>query len=84
MGIDIFQLLNYGTGTAIAVVLVFFIIRTMTTMVNNQTTMIQDMAKTLKEVSSTLKVIQDNIKDLQTGQTALWNEVRNLKRGGEK
>lgn len=81
---DVLDLLNHGTGTAIAVLLVFFIARAMNQMVHNQTTMIQDMAKTLKEVSTTLKLIEDNIKDLQTGQNALWNEVRNLKRGDKR
>jgi predicted PurR-regulated permease PerM len=88
--LDIFKLLNYGTGTAIAIVLVFFVIKVLLNLVRslldnqreivgNQSNMIKGMADTLKDVAGTLLVIQDNIKDLQQGQDHLWKEVRNLK-----
>jgi hypothetical protein len=91
---DIYKLLNYGTGTAIAVVLVFFVIKTLSFVVNSvmtnqkemlekQSEMTRGMADTLKDVAGTLLVIQDNIKDLQVGQDALWSEFRKLK-GGNK
>jgi hypothetical protein len=90
--LDIFKLLNYGTGTAIAVVLVFFVIKTLSFVVNTvmanqkemiekQSEMTRGMADTLKDVAGTLLVIQDNIKDLQVGQDALWSEFRKLKGG---
>ncbi|MGG1219408.1 hypothetical protein ABE236_18380 [Priestia endophytica] len=92
---DIYKLLNYGTGTAIALVLVFFVIKTLTYIVNiimdnqkeitgKQSSMMQEMGNTLKDVAGTLLVIQDNIKDLQEGQNDLWKEVRHLKKGGRK
>lgn len=88
--LDIFKLLNYGTGTAIAIVLVFFVIKVLLNLVSSlldnqkeivgkQSNMIKGMADTLKDVAGTLLVIQDNIKDLQQGQDHLWKEVRNLK-----
>lgn len=78
------ELLNYGIATTFAVLLLFFIIKTFSgildRVVHDQSVMMHKMAETLNEVASTLKVIQDNIKDLQTGQSALWSEIRNLKR----
>lgn len=92
---DMYKLLNYGTGTAIAIVLVFFVVKTMTyivkiimenqkEMTGKQSGMMQEMSNTLKDVAGTLLVIQDNIKDLQEGQNDLWKEVRHLKKGGRK
>jgi hypothetical protein len=89
--LDLFKLLNYGTGTAIAIVLVFFVVKVLLNLVTNlmenqkeivgkQSGMIKEMGDTLKDVAGTLLVIQDNIKDLQEGQNALWSEVKFLKR----
>lgn len=93
--LDLYKLLNYGTGTAIALILVFFVIKVLLSLVTSmmqsqqeivsrQTGMMEKMSATLKDVAGTLLVIQDNIKDLQEGQNDLWNEVRHLKKGGKK
>lgn len=94
-GLDVFKLLNYGTGTAIAIVLVFFVVKVLLSLVGNlmenqkeiverQSGMMQEMSDTLKDVAGALFVIQDNIKDLQDGQDHLWSEVKDLRRGANK
>lgn len=86
--IDILELLNYGTGTAISVILVLLLVWVMFKLVNNQSSMIEKMSITLKDIAASMLVIQDNIKDLQDsikyleqGQDKLWKEIKFLKGG---
>jgi predicted PurR-regulated permease PerM len=78
---NIIELLNYGVGTAIAIVLLISVIGIMNKLVNHQTTVIQKMSNTLEKIANTMAVIQDNVKDLQSSQDNLWREFRNIQRG---
>jgi uncharacterized protein YoxC len=83
-GVNVIDLLNYGVGTTIALVLTFFVIRIMNKLVNDQSRMIGQVSSTLKDIAGTMLVIQDNIKDLQLGQEKLWQEIRHLQRRDKK
>ncbi|WLR49599.1 hypothetical protein LC065_20040 (plasmid) [Halobacillus litoralis] len=79
--LNIQELLDYGLGTAMTVVLVVAMIYFMNKLVNGLGSMVREQGVTLKEVADTLSSVQAEIKELRSGQQNLWQAVRNLESG---
>lgn len=78
-GIKITELLNYGLGSAMTVLLVLAMIYFMNKLVNGLGQMIKEQGITLKDIANTLSNVQVEIKELREGQESLWGEVKTLK-----
>lgn len=78
-GVKITELLNYGLGTAMTVMLVVALIYFMNKLVNGLGHMVKEQGITLKDIANTLSNVQSEIKELREGQESLWGEVKTLK-----
>lgn len=78
-GVKITELLNYGLGTAMTVLLVIALVYFMNKLVNGLGHMVKEQGITLKDIANTLSNVQVEIKELREGQESLWGEVKTLK-----